>query len=128
MSPSKIRKSVKIQKPNRTIKNLISNYNTDVMNFLASGRTYSMYDRKRINFKHVTKDVAEQNTVENLDKEKSRKLKPKVNHGKFKKYEFDKDAFFLYQKLSYNQQKRLITGPNWWVNTTLLIKQTDQEF
>lgn len=91
------------------------------MNFLASGRTYSMYDRERINFTHVTKDVAEQNTIENLDKEKSRKLKPKVNHGKFKKYEFDKDAF-LYQKLSYNQQKSLLTGPNWWVNTTLLIK------
>lgn len=52
------------------------------MNFFASGRTYSMYDRE-------TKDVAEQNTIENLDKEKSRKLKPKVNHGKFKKYEFD---------------------------------------
>lgn len=64
------------------------------MNFLASGRTYNMYDRERINFTHVTKDVAEQNTIENLDKEKSRKLKPKVNHGKFKKYEFDKDAFF----------------------------------
>lgn len=94
------------------------------MNFLASGRTYSMYDRERINFTHVTKDVAEQNTIENLDKEKSRKLKPKVNHGKFKKYEFDKDAFFLYQKLSYNQQKSLLTGPNWWVNTTLLIKAT----
>lgn len=45
--------------------------------------------------KDVTKDVAEQNTIENLDKEKSRKLKPKVNHGKFKKYEFDKDAFFI---------------------------------
>lgn len=29
---------------------------------------------------------------------------------------------FLYQKLSYNQQKSLLTGPNWWVNTTLLIK------
>lgn len=57
------------------------------MNFFASGRTYSMYDRE-------TKDVAEQNTIENLDKEKSRKLKPKVNHWKFKKYEFDKDAFF----------------------------------
>lgn len=64
------------------------------MNFLASGRTYSMYDRERINFTQVTKDVAEQNTIENLDKEKSRKLKPKVNHGKFKKYEFDKDAFY----------------------------------
>lgn len=63
MSPSKIRKSVKIQKPNRTIKNLISNFNTDVMNFLASGRTYSMYDRERINFTHVTKDFAEQNTI-----------------------------------------------------------------
>lgn len=49
------------------------------MNFLASGRTYSMYDRERINFTHVTKDVAEQNTIENLDKETSRKLKPKVN-------------------------------------------------
>lgn len=49
------------------------------MNFLASGRTYSMYDRERINFTQVTKDVAEQNTIENLDKEKSRKLKPKVN-------------------------------------------------
>lgn len=72
-----------VKKPNRTIKNLISNYNTYVMNFLASGRTYSMYDRERINFTHVTKDVAEQNTIENLDKEKPRKLKPKVNHGKF---------------------------------------------
>lgn len=32
--------------------------------------------------------------IENFDKEKLRKLKLKVNYGKFKKYEFDKDVFF----------------------------------
>lgn len=53
------------------------------MNFLASGKSYSMYDRERMSCTHVTKEVAEQHMVEKLEKEKSRKLKPKVHHGRF---------------------------------------------
>lgn len=95
VSPSQNRKSVEktVKKSNRTIKNLIINNDTDAMNFLALGQSYSMYDRERMNCTHVTKDVAEQNMIEKLEKEQSRKLKPKVHHGRFENYEFDKDAF-----------------------------------
>lgn len=55
------------------------------MNFLASGKSYSMYDRERMN-------CAEQNMIEKLEKEKSRTLKQKVHHWRFENYEFDKDA------------------------------------
>lgn len=94
VSPSQNRKSVEntVKKSNSTIENLINN-DTDAMNFLASGKSYSMYDRDRMSCTHVTKEVAEQHMVEKLEKEKSRKLKPKVHHGRFENYEFDKDAF-----------------------------------
>lgn len=88
VSPSQNRQSVEntVNKSNRTIENLIINNETDAMNFLASGKSYSMYDRKRMN-------CAEQNMIEKLEKEKSRTLKPKVHQGRFENYEFDKDAF-----------------------------------
>lgn len=75
------------------------------MNFLASGRTYSMYDRERINCTHVTKDVAEQNTLENLDKKKSRKLKPKVNHGKLKNMNSTRMLFSISEIKLYSAEK-----------------------
>lgn len=70
VSPSQNRKSVEntVKKSNRTIENLIINNDTDAMNFLASGQSYSMYDRERMNCTYVTKDVAEQNMIEKLKK------------------------------------------------------------
>lgn len=89
VSPSQNRKSVEntVKKSNSTIENLLINNDTDAMNFLASGKSYSMYDRERMSCTHVTKEVAEQHMVEKLEKEKSRKLKPKVHHGRFENYE-----------------------------------------
>lgn len=46
-----------------------------------------------MSYTHVRKEVAEHHMVEKLEKEKSRKLKPKVHHGRFENYEFDRDAF-----------------------------------
>lgn len=120
VSPSQNRKSVENtvkKKQTEQLKILLSIMTqTSWTSLLQANLIACMTEKERI--VHVSKDVAEQNMIEK--KEKSRKLKLKVHHGKFENDEFDKDAF--YQKLSNTQQKSQFTGTGWLVNTTLLIK------
>lgn len=95
VSPGEQKKSVEmsIKKSKQNIEQLISNENIDVLNFLGSGKSYNQIDRDRFNTSFVSKEEACKLSQFNTDKEKSGKIKPKIHHGKFENYEFNKEEF-----------------------------------
>lgn len=71
----------------------MSEDNVDVMNFLASGKSYNLHDSNGMNNSFVSKEKAKQNVENKLQTEKSGKSKSKVHHAKFENYDFDRDEF-----------------------------------
>ena len=82
-----------IKSSNKTVEKVMSEDNVDVMNFLASGKSYNLHDSDRMNSSFVSKEKAKQKVENKLQTEKSGKSKSKVHHAKFENYDFDRDAF-----------------------------------
>ena len=88
---------------------------TDVNNFLSSGKSFQQHDRERM-LLFNTHDAAEKQTKMCLEKQRKGLLVQKKHHGKFENYTFNKDDFLL-------EIKSLV--PNGIVNWTRLGKKYD---
>ena len=64
----------------------------DVINFLKSGKSCQQYNRDRMDTCFETPKATTERVDNEIRKEQTGK-KPKKHHGKFQKYQFDKDAF-----------------------------------
>ncbi|VDI25415.1 Hypothetical predicted protein [Mytilus galloprovincialis] len=67
----------------------------DTDNFLASGKSYSEYERERKATFFIPKVEASTNVERRVQQEQKHRLKPKKHHSDFQKYSFDRDAFLL---------------------------------
>lgn len=88
-----------IKKSKKNIEQVMSNKNIDVLHFLGSGKSYNQIDRDRFNSTFVSKEDACKHSQYKTDKEKTGKIKPKTQHGKFENYEFKKE--FISEIKSY---------------------------
>ncbi|CAC5358495.1 unnamed protein product [Mytilus coruscus] len=91
----------------QSINSALTDNDNDVRQFLTLGKSYKSHDRERMIF-FSTKEESRKITQKKIEQENLGKLKPKIHHGNFDKYKFDRENFI--EELSTIEEGQTI---NW---------------
>ena len=93
-SSEKQKQKIKVLRENNSsMTKILGNKENDVTNFLLSSKSFSQYNKERMDTFFVPKSIAETNVQKRFEDEKAQRRKPKVSIGKFSNYQFDKTKF-----------------------------------
>ena len=76
----------------KIVKEIESN-DADVLNFLASGKSFEQYERDRLFTFNIDTEEAEKLMIKRCNKENADVIKRKKHHGHFSRYLFEKEKF-----------------------------------
>jgi hypothetical protein len=93
-SSEKQKEKIKVLRENNSsMTKILGNKENDVTNFLSSSKSFSQYNKERMDTFFVPKSIAETIVQKRFGDEKAQRRKPKVSIGKFSNYQFDKTKF-----------------------------------
>ena len=76
----------------KIVKEIESN-DADVLNFLASGKSFEQYERDRLFTFNIDTEEAEKLMIKRCNKENADVIKKKKHHGHFSRYLFEQEKF-----------------------------------